>query len=71
MGGLHLQELTNFLEEDVNNRLFHGLSVPLADERARILREMSSTALDRFGGSFVKLINSAGKSAVKLLNILT
>lgn len=71
MGGLHLQDLTTFKVEDVNNNLFHGLAVPLADERARILREMSSTVLTRFEGSFVKLIDSSEKSAVKLLSILT
>jgi len=51
--------------------MFKGIKVPLADERARILREMSSTVLTIFEGSFVGLIEMANKSAVALLNILT
>lgn len=58
-------------EKDVINKLFHGVSVSLADERARILRYMSSTVINRFKGSFVNIIAEAQKSAVKLLNLLT
>lgn len=43
--GINLSHLKNFSEADVINRLFHGVQVPMADERARILREMSSVVL--------------------------
>jgi len=36
--GVTLSELMNFTEEDVVQKIFHGITVPLADERARILR---------------------------------
>jgi hypothetical protein len=61
----------NFTEADVVHQIFHGTTVPLADERARILREMAGTVIDKFNSSFVHLITSANKSAVALLNILT
>lgn len=69
--GVTLQELTQYSKSDVIDKIFHGIHVPLADERARILREMSSTVLNTFNSSFVSLVTSANKSAVALLNILT
>ena len=51
--------------------LFKGEKVPLADERARIVREMATTVCQKFGGSVVSIVKSADRSAVKLLSILT
>lgn len=45
--------------------------MPLADERARIMREMSSVVLHRFNGSVKSIIESAEKSVVHLLDTLT
>jgi hypothetical protein len=69
--GIQLSELTTITEEEVINKIFHGVHVPLADSRAKILREMSSVVINQFEGSFVKIINLANKSAVNLLSILT
>lgn len=69
--GVTLQQLTGYSEEDVVQNIFQGVAVPLADERARILREVSQTVLLEFEGSFVKLITAANKSAVSLLGLLT
>lgn len=39
--------------------IFNGIEVPLADERARILREMSNVVTHQFKGSVSFLIKSA------------
>jgi len=51
--------------------IFNDVKIPLADERARILREMSTIVLNKFDGTFANVIKQADKSAVSLLNILT
>ena len=53
------------------NDMFSGHKVPLAKERARLVREVCSTTIHKWGGSFVKIVNEANKSAVDLVNILT
>lgn len=52
-------------------KIFHGVKIPQAEERARILRELSCVVQSKFQGSFVKIVESAEQSAVRLLNILT
>jgi hypothetical protein len=69
--GITLSDLAFITENGVVDKIFHGFGIPSADERARILREMSSVVLNQFNGSFAEIIKSAGKSAVKLLNIFT
>jgi hypothetical protein len=69
--GIRLKDLQNFTEADVVQRLFHGIQVPVPDERARILREMADTVVGKFGGQFVKVIEAAEGSAVRLLGVLT
>jgi len=51
--GISLKDFQSFTEDDVVNRLFHNTPIPMADERARILREMADTVLGKFGGKIV------------------
>lgn len=69
--GLSLHELKSFTSDDVVNKLFHGVKVPMADERARLLRELGSVIVERFGGSFNSVIMAGNGSVVKLLQVLT
>lgn len=45
--------------------------MPLLEERARILKEVGAVLHAKFSSSFVRLVESAQKSAVRLLGILT
>jgi hypothetical protein len=45
--------------------------VPLADERARLLREVGQGLLDSYQGQAANIIRAAGGSAQKLLSIIT
>lgn len=69
--GITLEQLAHISEEETIQKVFHGIKISQAHERARILRELGSVTLNKFGGSLVKVVESAGQSAVKLLNILT
>ena len=51
--------------------MFSGHKVPLAKERARLVREVCSTTIHKYEGSFVKIVNDANKCGVDLVNILT
>ena len=51
--GISLKDFQSFTEDDVVKKLFHNTQIPMADERARILREMADTVLGKFGGKFV------------------
>jgi hypothetical protein len=54
--GIQLKDLQVFTGADVINRLFHGVQIPMADERARILKEMADTVVGQFGSSFMYVI---------------
>ena len=69
--GISLEQLTNITEAEVVSVLFNGVKIPMAGERARILRELGDVVTHKFKGSFQEIINQADKSAVKLLDILT
>lgn len=43
--GIKLQELSQLTEQELIHKVFHGTPIPMAQERARILREMSSVVL--------------------------
>jgi hypothetical protein len=69
--GVSLEKLANITETELVNDMFSGIKVPLAKERARLVREVCSTTIHKYGGSFVKIVNEANKCAVDLVNILT
>ena len=71
MTGVTLEKLAKISEKALIEQIFSGVEVPLAKERARLVREVCSTVLKRFNGSFVNVIKQANRSAVKLLDILT
>lgn len=64
-------KLIDMTEEKVLGEIFKRGDIPLADERARILREVGQVVVSCFGGSFGNIIKQADHSAVRLLNILT
>lgn len=69
--GITLPQLATIQEQQLTQQIFHGIQISQAQERARILRELGTVTLNKFGGSLVKVVESAEHSAVKLLNILT
>ena len=51
--------------------IFRGKGeIPLLEERARNLRQAGKVLLDRYQGSFIHLLEEAGGSAVKLVDLL-
>jgi hypothetical protein len=50
---------------------FNGRQVPLASERARLIREVGVNLQRHFDGKASKLIESANKSVVKLVSLVT
>lgn len=46
-----------------------NVEIPLLDERVKILNEIGSTLVDKFGGQFSNLLQKANKDAATLLNI--
>lgn len=49
----------------------HGVSLPLLDERAAILRAVGVTLLREFGGRFAHVLAAAGGDALGLVDLLT
>jgi hypothetical protein len=45
--------------------------IPLADERARLLREIGTGLTEQFDGQAANLIRSANRSAVRLVQLVT
>ena len=66
-----IDKLSKITEQELVSEIFSGVNVPLADERARILREMAGVIINRFHSSITSIIAKANNSAVELLNILT
>jgi hypothetical protein len=64
-------KLVDMTEETLLKDVFARGDVPLADERARILRELGTVVLTNFQGSFTSILNLCSHSAVRLLSILT
>ncbi|KAM0788718.1 hypothetical protein ACM66B_002811 [Microbotryomycetes sp. NB124-2] len=59
--------------EDEIRRVFRSdqeEEMPLLDERIRVLREVGSILCERFNGSFATLVEQAGHSALKLVELV-
>lgn len=46
------------------------VSMPLIEERHRILNETGKTLLEKFGGSFINCVRKSEKSAQKLMHLV-
>lgn len=59
------------MTEEELREIYSGLEdLPLADERARLIRELGQVVLDSFDGKFESLLASAEGSSAKLVDIL-
>lgn len=57
--------------QDVSELIGWSRPMPLAAERARLLREVGRGLLQYYGGSAVQLIRAAGGSACRLVDLVT
>ncbi len=63
--------LENITEEDVDKILRGTPQIPLFAERVKILRQIGEGLNRRYQGSFVNVIESASKDALRLLDLIT
>lgn len=64
------ERLSKMTEEELREIYSDLEDLPLADERARLIRELGQVVLDSFDGKFETLLAAAGGSAAKLVDIL-
>lgn len=70
-GSILIDSLSKMTSEVLATKVFGGIDIPLLEERARILREVGMVVQHRFNSSFTRIVESADKSVVKLVEVLT
>ena len=65
------ETLAKLTPQELRAMLAWPRSLPNEEERARLLRELGSALCDHFGGSAAALVRAAGKSASKLVSLLS